>query len=191
MTRALLIVDVQNDFTEGGALACSGGAEIATRISVFARAHRHDYELIVASRDWHNANDSNGGHFSAEPDWIDTWPAHCVAGTTGADYHPNLDTSVITVHVKKGQGVPAYSAFEGVTESGETLTEVLAAHAITDLDLVGIATDHCVRATALDATQVGLGVTVKANLCVGVNAASSVAALSEVAGAGANISVSA
>ena len=189
MTRALLIVDVQNDFTEGGALACEGGAEVAARISTFARAHRDDYAIVVASRDWHNANDNNGGHFAADPDWVNSWPAHCVAGTTGAEYHPNLDTSVITVHVKKGQGLPAYSAFEGVTESGESLAEVLSAHAITELDVVGIATDHCVRASALDAIQSGLVVTVKANLCVGVNPATSVAALSEMVAAGASITV--
>mgnify|MGYP000617840494 CR=1 FL=1 len=190
MTRALLIVDVQNDFTEGGALACAGGAEVAARISEFVRAHRAEYELVVASRDWHNADDDNGGHFSASPDWVDTWPAHCVAGTPGADYHPNLDTSVIDVHVAKGQGVPAYSAFEGVTDSGESLAKVLSAHAITDLDVVGIATDHCVRASVLDAIQSGLGVIAKANLCVGVDPAGSVAALSEMAAAGAKISVS-
>ncbi|MFM6968697.1 MAG: isochorismatase family protein [Microbacteriaceae bacterium] len=189
MTRALLVVDVQNDFTEGGALACTGGAEVAARITDFIRLNRDQYELIVASRDWHNETGDNGGHFADSPDWVNNWPAHCVAGTVGAGYHANLDTFLVDEHVQKGQGVPAYSAFEGVTESGTGLTDLLSVHAITELDIVGIATDYCVRASALDAVAAGLTVTVKANLCVGVDSAGSVAALSELAGAGVKISV--
>jgi nicotinamidase/pyrazinamidase len=191
VTRALLIVDVQNDFTEGGSLACKGGAEVAARITQYVRANRADYDVVVASRDWHKPDDNNGGHFADAPDWVDSWPAHCVADTAGAEYHPNFDQSLIDIHVKKGQGFPAYSAFEGVTSSGETLVEVLSAHGVTNLDIVGIATDYCVRASALDALTPGLDVTVKANLCVGVNPGGSVAALSELASAGVKISVSA
>ncbi len=190
MTRALLIVDVQNDFTEGGALSCEGGAAIATNISEFLATHADDYAVIVASRDWHDADGDNGGHFSDNPDWVDTWPSHCVAGTAGAEYHPALDTAAVTAHVRKGQGIPAYSAFEGTTESGQALVDVLRENSVDAVDVVGIATDYCVRASALDAAALGLAVTVKANLCVGVEAAGSVAALGELARAGVAITVS-
>ena len=189
MTRALLIVDVQNDFTEGGALACTGGAETAAAITRFVHANRGDYAVIAASRDWHDSGNDNGGHFSETPDWVDSWPVHCVADTTGADYHPNLDRDVIDEHIYKGQGKPAYSAFEGATEDGRTLVDVLCSHGVTELTVVGIATDYCVRASALDAVQAGLDVTVRADLCVGVEAGSSVEALSELAAAGINITV--
>jgi nicotinamidase/pyrazinamidase len=189
MARALLIVDVQNDFTEGGPLACAGGAEIALAISQFAGAHRDDYAIVIASRDWHDPDSDNSGHFADEPDWVDSWPVHCVAGTHGADYHPELDVSVIDVHLLKGQGIPAYSAFEGVTDDGHTISDVLAEHAIDAIDIVGIATDYCVRASALDAVAAGLEVTVRADLCVGVAPASSIAALSELASAGVKISI--
>ena len=189
MTRALLIVDVQNDFTEGGALACEGGAAIAGRISTFAHEHRGDYSVIVASRDWHDPDGDNGGHFAAEPDWVDSWPRHCVAGTPGAEYHSALDNDVIDVHLLKGQGIPAYSAFEGITADGLGIAQILAQHDVTALDVVGIATDYCVRASALDAVAAGLDVTVKAVLCVGVSPASSIAALSELAAAGVRIAI--
>ncbi|MEY4457612.1 MAG: hypothetical protein RIS25_205 [Actinomycetota bacterium] len=186
-TRALLIVDVQNDFTEGGSLAVDGGAVTAARITEHVHANRDNYALIVASRDWHNTDDTNGGHFSDTPDWVDTWPRHCVAGTAGADYHPALDTSAIDVHIFKGQGVPAYSAFEGFTDGGETLAGVLTDRGITELDVVGIATDHCVRASALDALGEGLTVNVIAGLAVGVAPESSIAAIGAIVAAGGNI----
>lgn len=189
MTRALLIVDVQNDFTEGGALGCPGGSQVAARITSFLGKHASDYAVIVASRDWHDANSTNGGHFSDTPDLVDSWPAHCVAGSTGAEYHPALAVGDIDHHLFKGQGAPAYSAFEGVTADGRTITDVLAQHAVTQLDVVGIATDYCVRASALDAIAAGLDVTVKADLCVGVAAETSVAALSELASAGVAVTV--
>ena len=189
MTRALLIVDVQNDFTEGGSLACAGGASTAEAITQFVHATRADYAVVAASRDWHDADNDNGGHFADSPDWVDSWPAHCVAGTAGAEYHPNLDRNVIDEHIYKGQGKPAYSAFEGATDDGRTLVDVLRAHGVTQLDVVGIATDHCVRASALDAIAAGFDVTVRANLCVGVESGSSVSALSELAAAGVTISV--
>lgn len=189
MTRALLIVDVQNDFTEGGSLACVGGAATAEAITRFVHDNRSDYVLVAASRDWHDADNDNGGHFSETPDWVDSWPVHCVADTEGADYHPNLDRDVIDEHIYKGQGKPAYSAFEGATNDGRALVDVLRAHDVTHVDVVGIATDHCVRASALDAAAAGFDVTVRADLCVGVEAGSSVAALSELAGAGIKISV--
>lgn len=187
MTTALLIVDVQNDFTEGGALAVTGGDAVASGISALLRAHAADYDLIVASRDWHDAEGDNGGHFAAEPDFIDTWPVHCVAGTAGADYDPLLDTSAITHHVFKGQGKPAYSMFEGVTENGETVAEILSARGVLTADVVGIATDHCVRASAADAIAHGVHVRIRLDLVAGVGAESSTAALAALAHAGAEL----
>ena len=190
MIRGLLVVDLQIDFTEGGALACEGGAAIAAAISAFIGTEREHYAVIVASRDWHNPDSDNGGHFSDTPDWVNSWPAHCVAGTSGAEYHPAIDVALVDVHVLKGQGVPAYSAFDGRANDGRSITEVFAARGVQAVDIVGIATDYCVRATALDAIAAGFAVTVKANLCVGVNPASSVAALGELAAAGAVVEVS-
>jgi nicotinamidase/pyrazinamidase len=189
MTRALLVVDVQNDFTEGGALAVAGGAATAARITEFLRRHASDYDLVVASRDWHAADGDNGGHFAgaAGPDYETTWPVHCVADTPGADYHPDLDTSTVDVHVRKGQGEPAYSAFEGRTESGEDLADVLYDHRVHALDVVGIATDHCVRASALDGARAGLDVFVFEDLVVGVDPERSRTALDEIRAAGGHV----
>ncbi|MBS0024383.1 isochorismatase family protein [Microbacterium paraoxydans] len=187
MSRALLIVDVQNDFTEGGALAVDGGDEVAAAVSVYLSAHADDYDVIIASRDWHDASGDNGGHFSASPDFVDSWPAHCVAGTDGAEYDPLLDTTAVTHHVRKGQGVPAYSLFEGVTDDGDTAGAVLTAAGVVSADVVGIATDHCVRASALDAIAHGVRVRVLTDLIAGVAAAPSAAALAELAHAGAEL----
>ncbi|MFT4259166.1 isochorismatase family protein [Microbacterium sp.] len=191
MSRALLIVDVQNDFTEGGALAVAGGDAMASAISAFLEAHSADYAVIIASRDWHDAAGDNGGHFSESPDYVDTWPVHCVAGTEGADYDPLLATDAVTHHIRKGQGKPAYSMFEGVTDAGDTVGAVLTAAGVTDADVVGIATDHCVRASALDAIAHGVRVRVLTDLVAGVSAASSEAALAELAHAGAELAESA
>ena len=185
MARALLVIDVQNDFTEGGALGVDGGAAVASGISRYLGEHCGDYDLVVASRDWHDADNDNGGHFAAgRPDFVDTWPVHCVAGTRGADYHPDLATDAVDVHVKKGQGKPAYSIFEGTTEDGAALAEVLAARGVTDVDVAGIATDYCVRASALDAAATGARVRVLTDLVAGVAPASSAAALEELRAAG-------
>ncbi|MEJ1092206.1 isochorismatase family protein [Microbacterium istanbulense] len=187
MSKALLIVDVQNDFTEGGALAVAGGDAVASAVTAWIASHRDDYALIVASRDWHDAEGDNGGHFSAQPDYTDTWPVHCVAGTDGAAYDPLLATESITHHVRKGQGKPAYSMFDGITDDGATVGEVLTSHGILEADVVGIATDHCVRASALDAIAHGLRVRVLTDLVAGVGPASSEAALAELAHAGAEL----
>jgi len=187
MTRALLIVDVQNDFTEGGALAVEGGDAVARGVSALLRDHAGDYDVIVASRDWHDAVGDNGGHFSATPDFVDSWPAHCVADTPGADYDPLLDTASVTHHVRKGQGRPAYSMFEGVTEAGETVGGILSAHGVVTADVVGIATDHCVRASAADAIAHGVHVRILTRLVAGVRARTSSAALAELAHAGAEL----
>lgn len=185
MPRGLLIVDVQNDFTEGGALAVQGGDAVAEGVSRFLAERAADYEVIVASRDWHAADNDNGGHFaSGEPDYVDTWPVHCVAGTEGAEYDPLLDTSAVTHHVKKGQGVPSYSMFEGATDDGTSVSDILSAAGVTDVDVVGIATDHCVRASSLDALEDGREVRVLTDLIAGVAPASSEAALAEIVSSG-------
>ncbi|MFT3797038.1 isochorismatase family protein [Microbacterium sp.] len=190
MTRALFIVDVQNDFTEGGALGVDGGDAVAAGISDHLVAHAGEYALIVASRDWHDPDGDNGGHFAlgdARPDFVDTWPVHCVAGTEGAAYDPALRTDAVTHHVKKGQGVPAYSLFEGTTDAGEKVGDLLTAHGVTGVDVTGIATDYCVRASALDAIAHGLHVRIFTDLVAGVAPASSEAALAELAHAGAEL----
>jgi nicotinamidase/pyrazinamidase len=187
MTRALFIVDVQNDFTERGALGVEGGDAVAARISTFVAARADEYAIVVASRDWHDGDSDNGGHFSAQPDFVDTWPVHCVGGTYGADYDEVFDASRVTHHLKKGQGAPAYSLFEGVADDGSTAARLLDAHGILDIDVVGIATDYCVRASALDAIAAGRHVRVFTDLVAGVHPDSSAAALAEIAHAGAEL----
>lgn len=192
MTRALLIVDVQNDFTEGGALGVDGGAAVAQGVTGLLRNEREAelYALVVASRDWHDADNDNGGHFAAagvDPDFAGTWPVHCVGGTPGAQYHPALDIDRIDVHVRKGMGEPAYSAFEGVAGDGRSLVEVFAEAGVDELDVVGIATDYCVRASALDAQANGMRVRVRGDLIAGVAPDTSVAAIRELASAGIEI----
>jgi nicotinamidase/pyrazinamidase len=186
MARALFIIDVQNDFTEGGALGVAGGAAVAAGITDYLSEHPGRYDLIFASRDWHDGGNDNGGHFAtdADPDYVDTWPVHCVAGTDGADYHPDLDTSGVDFHIRKGQGRPAYSIYEGVTEDGESVKDLVASHSVDTIDVVGIATDYCVRASALDALADGKRVRVLADLVAGVAPASSAATLDELADAG-------
>lgn len=192
MRRALLIVDVQNDFCEGGSLGVEGGNAVAEGIADYLAKGETRYDFVIASRDWHEATNDNGGHFApacAEPDFVDTWPPHCVQGTAGAEYHPALDVAGIDVHVRKGMGIPAYSAFEGETTDGRALIDVLKEKSITDLDVVGIATDYCVRASTLDALEAGINVRVLSDYIAGVAPESSVAALKEVASAGAEIAV--
>ncbi len=189
MTRALFIIDVQRDFTEGGALGVDGGAAVAAGITDYLRTHPDEYDVVFASRDWHDGDNDNGGHFAndAEPDFVVTWPRHCVAGEPGSEYHPALDTTLVDVHIRKGQGKPAYSIFEGTTEAGGTLTEALDELSVTDVDVVGLATDYCVRASALDALAAGRHVRVLTWLIAGVAADSSTAALEELATAGAEL----
>jgi nicotinamidase/pyrazinamidase len=193
MTRALFIIDVQNDFTEGGELGVEGGAAVAAGISRYLAQHPNLYDQVFASRDWHDADNDNGGHFATTdaPDFVTTWPVHCVAGTTGADYHPDLDTSAVTVGVRKGQGRPAYSIFEGVTDTGESVPQTLDDLGIDEVDVVGIATDYCVLASALDTVAAGRSVRVLEDLVAGVDPASSALALERLAAAGVRIEQSA
>ena len=170
--RGLLVVDVQNDFCEGGALGVDGGARVASGITDHIEAHGSDYAVVVASRDWHDADNDNGGHFALHgeaPNFVTTWPVHCVAGTTGAEYHPDLTLPDNTSHVKKGQGMPSYSMFEGHSDDGHTVEEILTNAGVTEVDVVGIATDHCVRASALDAKAAGFAVRVINHLVAAVS----------------------
>lgn len=154
--RALIVVDVQNDFCEGGALAVEGGADVARSITDYVYRYGDVYTLIIATHDWHyELPNSNGGHFAldSEPDFVDTWPVHCVQGTPGAELHPSLVLPSRTVDVYKGMGRPDYSGFQGRTAAGEDIDELLTRAEIEDIHVVGIATDFCVKATAIDAMK--------------------------------------
>lgn len=188
MARALFIVDAQNDFIEGGALGVEGGTAVVTGISKLLADHPQAYDFVIASRDWHDPDNDNGGHFATagEPDFESTWPVHCVAGTYGAEYHDELTTRAIDHHVRKGQGEPAYSIYEGTTEEGGTVRELLDANGITEIDIAGLATDYCVRASALDALAHGRHVRIITDLVAGVSPQASRAALEELARAGAD-----
>jgi nicotinamidase/pyrazinamidase len=178
MTKAVLVVDVQNDFCEGGSLAVGGGTEVARMIS--ARLAEGGYEHAVATRDHHV---EPGGHFAEEPDYVDTWPPHCVVGTPGMALHPNLDTSRLEAVFDKGEYAAAYSGFEGVSD-GTSLGDWLRERGVDCVEIVGIATDHCVRATALDAVRSGLTTSVRLDLTAGVAAATVDAALAQMRDAG-------
>jgi len=183
-SRALIVVDVQNDFCEGGSLAVAGGQAVARRVSAWLRARAGSYGVVIATRDWHV---DPGAHWSNTPDFIDTWPVHCVAGSTGADFHPALDQSALDVVVSKGAHAAAYSGFEGETYDGRPLQALLGERGIESVDVVGIATDHCVRATALDGVRLGLEVRVLIPLCAGVAPETTAAALAEMRAAGVEV----
>lgn len=191
MARALIVVDVQNDFCEGGSLAVSGGADVAFRIGTLlhewheAEPGEHKYSYVVATRDHHI---DPGDHFSDRPDYVRSWPPHCVAGTEGIGFHPNFAPAVASGAIDsvfdKGAYSAAYSGFEGADENGLSLAEWLRERKITDVDVVGIATDHCVRATALDAAREGFGTTVLLDLTAGVSKETTERALEELRTAG-------
>ncbi len=183
--RALVIVDVQNDFCEGGSLAVAGGSDIAREIGRHVLERRGDYDHVVATADWHL---DPGDHFAPEPDYVATWPAHCLAGSAGADFHPDLAPGLDHVEAtfRKGRYAAAYSGFEGHSDDA---AEVLLAHwlrerGVGQVDVVGIATDHCVRATALDAVREGFEARVLLDLTAGVARATTVSALTELRTAG-------
>jgi nicotinamidase/pyrazinamidase len=196
MTTALLIVDVQNDFCEGGALAVEGGNDVAHDIAEYVSVTRQaadPYDLVVASMDWHMAppND-NCGHFAleGEPDYVKSWPVHCVADTDGAALHRSLLPvyDKIDYLVWKGHGTQSYSAFEGVTpqdRGSHSLLALLRSNGITDIDVCGIATDYCVKASVLDALGLGFQVRVLAELCAGVAEGTSIDAFNAMRVAGA------
>ncbi|MEV4169476.1 nicotinamidase [Nonomuraea sp. NPDC049709] len=180
MGSALIIVDVQNDFCEGGSLAVAGGSEVAAAITRHVADHGYDH--VVATRDYHI---SPGTHFSETPDYVSTWPAHCVAGTPGADFHPSFDVAGVEEVFSKGAYAAAYSGFEGTSGDGVTLADWLRESGVQEVDVVGIATDHCVRATALDAVKQGLAVRVLLDLTAGVAPTTTEAAVAEMSRAGA------
>jgi nicotinamidase/pyrazinamidase len=180
MARALVVVDVQQDFCEGGSLAVAGGAAVAGAISVLL--DRCGYDVVVATQDHHV---DPGPHFADQPDFVDSWPPHCVAGTSGADFHPALATSRIDAVFRKGAHAAAYSGFEAVTGQGEVpLARWLRDRGVTAIDVCGIATDHCVRATALDGRAEGFDTTVLLELTAGVAEPTTRAALAAMAEAG-------
>lgn len=190
MAKALLIIDVQVDFCESGALACQGGAAAAHRISNYLEESKSDYDFVIASRDWHTPNHPNDGHFPAAgiaPDFVKTWPLHCIAGEPGAEYHANLRADLIDIHIKKGQGANGYSIFEGTAEDGESFLNLIRRLGISEVDVVGIATDYCVRASALDSKNAGLEVRVITSLTAGVASASIEAAIDEMVDAGVSV----
>jgi nicotinamidase/pyrazinamidase len=191
MKRALIVVDVQNDFCEGGSLPVAGGAEVAYRIGTLLHhwtaedPKAPDYAAAVAVREHHI---DPGSHFSDNPDFVTSWPPHCLADTDGAAFHPNLDPQPFDAIFMKGEHSAAYSGFDGHTVEGATLAEWLRTHEITDVDVCGIATDHCVRATTLDAVREGFKARVLTDLIAGVAEDTSKAAIEEMRAAGAAIS---
>ena len=180
--RALLIVDVQNDFCEGGSLAVDGGAAVATAINAYL-ATKPAYDHVVATADHHI---DPGSHFSDHPDYVSSWPRHCVAGTAGADFHPALDTAAVEAVFRKGEYAAAYSGFEGCA-AGVRLSDWLRSHGVDEVDVAGIATDYCVRATALDAIGEGFTTRVLVDLIAGVAPESSAAALEELRAQGVSL----
>jgi len=190
MNTALIIVDVQNDFCEGGSLAVTGGSKVASDISKYLNEKRSKYDVVVATRDWHiDPKD----HFADAPNFSTTWPHHCVAESRGAEFHSNLNEVCsfkenIDVIVSKGQFTAAYSGFEGATDQGESLTSILRKKGIINVDIVGLATDHCDRATAIDAIKEGFKVKLLLPLCAGVAPETTVSALEELTALGVVIS---
>jgi nicotinamidase/pyrazinamidase len=191
MKRALIVVDVQNDFCEGGSLPVQGGADIAHEIGVMLHhwslkdPKAPPYDVAVATRDHHV---DPGDHFSDDPDFEHSWPAHCVVGTDGEAFHPNLDPQPFDAVFLKGERAAAYSGFEGRTTDGDDLARWLKKNRVTHVDVCGIATDYCVRATALDAVRNGFDTTLLTRMCAGVAPGSSANAVDEMRDAGVHIS---
>ena len=184
MSKALVIVDVQNDFCEGGSLAVTGGVAVAGGLTEHLKTHRGEYALVAATRDYH---ENPGDHFAEQPDYRDSWPAHCVVGTPGAELHPNLDRAGIDEVFDKGRHTAAYSGFEARSAAGKMLGDRLKEAGVEELEVAGIATDYCVRATVLDGLKEGFRVRLLPQLCAGVAPDTSAAALEEMRAAGALI----
>ena len=183
MAQALIVVDVQNDFCEGGSLAVSGGAKVAADVSRLL-AHETSYDAVVATRDHHI---DPGSHWSSEPDFVDSWPVHCEVGTRGEEFHPDLDQDPIDAVFLKGEHEAAYSGFDGATTDGTGLADWLRAKDVDHVDVCGIATDYCVRATVLDALRNGFSVRLLTDLVAGVAPDSTDKALTEMREAGAHL----
>jgi len=191
MKQALIVVDVQNDFCEGGSLPVTGGAQVASDIAALLHHWtRQDpkapaYDVVVATKDHHV---DPGAHWSKEPDFVDSWPVHCKVGTDGEAFHPNLDPQPFDAIFLKGEHQAAYSGFEGADHHGTSLADWLRAHEVSRVDVCGIATDHCVRATALDAVGNGFATRLLLDLCAGVAPESTERALVEMREAGVEVS---
>ena len=184
MNRALIVVDVQNDFCEGGSLPVTGGAAAAELISKYVAAGSGGAHFTVATRDYHV---DPGPHFGTPPngpDYVHSWPPHCVVGTKGADFHPAVAGLAFDAEFRKGEHEAAYSGFQGQTTDGTSLAAWLRERDVTEVDVVGIATDHCVRATALDAAEHGLAVRVLLNKTAAVSQLTLARALAEFEDAG-------
>ena len=164
MKRALVVVDVQNDFCEGGSLAVAGGAKVAADVAELLATQA--YATVVATRDHHI---DPGSHFSDHPDFVDSWPRHCVVGTPGEEFHPPLEPALFDEIFYKGEYAAAYSGFEGATADGVGLADWLREARFDAVDVCGIATDYCVRATALDAARAGFSVRVIEGLTAAVS----------------------
>jgi nicotinamidase/pyrazinamidase len=190
MTRALIVTDVQNDFCEGGSLPVVGGAAVAADIGTLLRSWvarapgAPAYSHVVATKDHHV---DPGSHWSRDPDFTESWPVHCKVGTDGEAFHPNLDPQPFDAIFLKGEHRAAYSGFEGRSVDGVLLVDWLRAHEVSELDLCGIATDYCVRATALDAVRAGFPVRLLLELCAGVATETSRAAVEELMAAGVTV----
>lgn len=187
MTRALIVVDVQNDFCEGGSLAVTCGAEVARRVAELVRTRRGDYAAVVATADWHLDPGHHWAPEGQEPDFGETWPVHCRAGSAGAAFHPAFAPAVPHVDeiFRKGQHAAAFSGFEGVTDGGVGLAAWLRDRGIDAVDVCGIATDHCVRATVLDAVRNGFATTVLLDVTAGVAPGTTATAIDAMRAAGA------
>ena len=183
--RALIIVDVQNDFCEGGSLAVAGGAAVARSISSLLARADHGYDHVVATKDYHI---DPGSHFADEPDYARSWPRHCVAGSSGAEFHPDLATEPIEAVFRKGAHAAAYSGFEGQDDDGTPLADWLRAHDVDRVDVAGIATDYCVRATAADAAANGFSTRVLLGLTAGVAPGTTTEAITSLRDGGVEVS---
>lgn len=181
MGNALIIVDVQNDFCEGGSLAVGGGGSVAAGVSQLLAAEPDRWNHVVATKDYHI---DPGAHFGDPPDFVDSWPPHCVVGTPGSEFHPDLDTDRVEVIFHKGEHAAAYSGFEGHTDQGECLADWLRRHGVDRVEIVGLATDFCVRATALDAAEEGFRTTVRLDLTAAIGPETADEALRAFADAG-------
>lgn len=181
--KALIIVDVQNDFCEGGSLAVSGGAAVARGINELL-AGNAGYDHVVATKDFHI---DPGDHFSEAPDFVSSWPRHCVVGTPGVDFHPDLDVAPVEAVFRKGRYSAAYSGFEGADDDGTALADWLRRRDVDAVDVVGIATDHCVKATAADAVAAGFATRVLLDLTAGVSPATTAQAVDVLDSAGVQI----
>ncbi len=189
MHRALIVVDVQKDFCEGGSIPVKGGAGRAVAIADLVRRADGSYAHIVATRDHHI---DPGTHFSEQPDFQNSFPEHCVVGGDGGEFHPDFAPAVTAGAIDEVFYKGAYSAsksgFEGSTEDGTSLADWLRARDVSDLDVVGIATDHCVKATALDGVRAGFAVRVLLDYTAGVAADTTSAAITELRQAGVALS---